>query len=204
MVFGDAESIPRIAFVDYHGVLTDLSPECLASPPDVSFVTLGSLRALRLLTDCNIFVISNQVGVAFGDYDTRKLDEAIISFVEELRGHGVLLNGFLYCSHHPEAKIRRYKTPCLCRKPGVGLIYRALAMVPATNVRCVFIGDTLETDIACALAASMPSIWINKSGDSPWRVGTTPDVTCSSVLDAVPFIKHFLTEGVVLSFIDYP
>src|SRR5688572_16463177 len=203
MVFGDVESIPRIAFVDYHGVLTDLAPECLVSPPDLSFVTLSSLRALRLLTDCNIFVISNQVGIAFGDYDTRKLDEAIISFVEELRSQGILLNGFLYCPHHPEAKIRRYKTPCLCRKPAVGLIYRALAMVPATNGRCVFIGDTLETDIACAIAASMPSIWINKSGDSPSTGGMTPDVTCSSLLDAVPFINYFLTEGTVLSFIDY-
>jgi D-glycero-D-manno-heptose 1,7-bisphosphate phosphatase len=194
-MMSNLDSTKKIVFLDYHGVLTDLTKKSLTSPPNIKFVRDGSLRAIQLLSDYYLFVISNQAGIAFGDYSLNQLNQAISVFIKDLQSRSIRLIDFFYCPHHPKAKILLYKTPCICRKPNPYFIHKALSSHNTMSTNCVFVGDNLETDIACAFDAGIKSIWINSSNILPYVNGLSPDATCSTLLKAVPIIKLFLTES---------
>lgn len=193
------ELTTRIVLVDYHGVLTDLNPECLASPPHVRFLRHDSLTALKQLAGHHLFIISNQAGVAFGDYQECELSAAIEMFIEDLEHVGVPITKFFYCPHHPDAKVLAYKSPCVCRKPSPYYVHQAIRAVSQGSARCVLVGDNLTTDIECAIAAGINSVWINSNRLPMLTGGIIPDAICSTLLEAVPLINQYLINGTRLS-----
>jgi histidinol-phosphate phosphatase family protein len=189
----------RIVLVDYHGVLTDLNPECLSSPPHVRFLRHDALVALKQLAGYHLFIISNQAGVAFGDYQECELGAAIEMFIADLGRMGVTITKFFYCPHHPEAKVFAYKSPCRCRKPSPYYVHQAIRTVSTGRTRCMLVGDNLTTDIECARAAGVKSVWINNNCSPVLMGGIVPDVICSTLLEAIPLINQYLINGTVLS-----
>jgi D-glycero-D-manno-heptose 1,7-bisphosphate phosphatase len=185
----------RILFIDYHGVLTDLTAECVTNPPHVLHIRPDSLVALRLLSGYCLYVISNQAGVAFGDYTRSELDASISKLLADLRGLAIYINAFFYCPHHPLAKVTMYRTPCKCRKPSPFFIREALASHRSNTVKSVLLGDNVETDIACAEAAGINSILITDEILNTAKF-TNLVATSPSLLRAVPMIHRLLNgEG---------
>ena len=192
----NALAAPKVkaVFCDYHGVLTGLSQRAVRHPPGISNVKREALTALRLLKQYRLYIVSNQPGVAFGDFSEFQLVRAINGFVESLRDQGIVLSGFFYCPHHPNGRMPGYSLACTCRKPNPLLLDRALSANRILKSDAVFVGDTLETDIACANAAGIKSIWISKNHKSadPTRQ-LRPTWLEASLKDAVPRIHECLT-----------
>jgi len=194
MIGKDSEH--RIVFVDYHGVLTDLAAECVTNPPHVSHIRPDSLVALRLLSGYCLYVISNQAGVAFGDYTRSELDASISKLLADLRGLAIYINAFFYCPHHPLAKVSMYRTPCKCRKPSTFFIREALASHRSSTVKSVLLGDSVETDIECAEVAGINSILITDKKLNTAKFANLVS-TSPSLLSAVPTIHRLLNgEGI--------
>ena len=70
------------------------------------------VEALKIFSDLGytMAVVTNQSGIARGYYtedDLQKLNEYI---KRELEKHGIIIEKFYYCPHHPEKGIGKYKT----------------------------------------------------------------------------------------------
>lgn len=86
------------------------------------------IEALKIFSDLGytMAVVTNQSGIARGYYtedDLQKLNEYI---KRELEKHGIVIEKFYYCPHHPEKGIGKYKTVCMCRKPNTGMLEAAI------------------------------------------------------------------------------
>lgn len=151
-----------VVFFDYHGVLAEACQDACDAPPAAEFVSADRIEALRSLNGYRLFVVSNQVGVARGDFSEKDLRVAIRRFRRDLRGAGVIISDFLYCPHHPSALVPAHRAACSCRKPSPFHIMNTLARLHTPPSRAAFVGDTIETDIGCALAAGVMPILIAK------------------------------------------
>jgi len=72
-----------------------------------------------------VVVVTEQPGVAFGEFDEDVLAEIHEQMRLLLLEDGARLDGIYHCPHHPEARLQRYRHRCACRKPGVALFERA-------------------------------------------------------------------------------
>lgn len=186
---------PQVVFLDYHGVLTGLDAPALRSPPHIQFLSKAVVQALVSLSTYHLFVVSNQPGVALGDFSEIVLVRAVKQITADLQDLGVRLDGFLYCPHHPSALSSPYRTPCRCRKPSDLLVRQAIDSLGVGNARCLLVGDTLETDIACATNAGIGAVWITQSPDASAEGGVRPCASFGSLFAAVPFIHEFFARG---------
>jgi D-glycero-D-manno-heptose 1,7-bisphosphate phosphatase len=161
---GSLERLPATAeflarrptiLLDRDGVLNRRPPraEYIRRPDE--FVWLpGALGALRLLTEAGyqLFVISNQAGVARG-----AMTEADLMAVEErmlgdARAAGGRIDGTYYCRHDWDAG-------CACRKPLPGMLFQAQRDHFLDLSRTPFIGDD-DRDGEAAQLAGAPFIQV--------------------------------------------
>ena len=62
---------------------------------------------------------------------------------------------FYHCPYHPDGKVERFRLAHIDRKPGPGMILRALADLEIDKEKSFLIGDK-PSDIAAAEAAGIP------------------------------------------------
>src|SRR4051812_15237475 len=112
-------------FIDKDGTLIDDVPYNV-DPAAVRFAVGGEQR-LRHLSKAGfeLFIITNQAGVAMGRFKEAELSPLEEFFVAAFERMGSRLAGFYYCPHHPEALAEEYRLACDCRKPAPGLLRRA-------------------------------------------------------------------------------
>ena len=113
-----------------------------------------AIEAIRYINEHGALaiVITNQRGVArgfFPESDVIKLHDWMNC---ELNRYGAHIDGFYYCPHHPEAKVKDYRKDCDCRKPKPGLILKAAADHDIDLAHSVMIGD-MERDVECGKRA---------------------------------------------------
>lgn len=110
-----------------------------------------------------LVLISNQGGIAM-----RHIDEStVIRIMEEVhRLTGRMIDGMMWCVHHPDAKGEtieetRELSQCFCRKPSTTLLTLAMSELtrqyPNEYYRpwaCIFIGD-MRSDEECAKNAGI-------------------------------------------------
>lgn len=101
-------------------------------------------------------VVTNQSGIARGYYtedDLKKLNEYI---KKELEKHGVIIEKFYYCPHHPENGIGKYKIDCICRKPNTGMLDEAIKEFNIDRTSSFMVGDTIADIDAGSRAGLTP------------------------------------------------
>lgn len=129
------------AFLDRDGVLND--DHGYVHRPEQFVWTDGAPEAIKLLNDHGylVLVVTNQAGVARGYYDETAV-HALHSWIDgELRGSGAHIDAYYYCPHHPEGAVPLYAQHCECRKPGPGMLQRALQDWDIDLARSFLIGD---------------------------------------------------------------
>lgn len=135
-------------------------------------------KAIRALSDEGflLIVITNQSGVAFGRFDESALGPVQRYLQCEFLSHGGRLDGFLYCPHHPEATVPKYRVCCGCRKPAPGLLTRAAERWGIDLSRSWMIGDILN-DIEAGNRAGCRTLLLDTGGERQWVSGNnrTPD-----------------------------
>ena len=110
-----------------------------------------SVAAIRALNEAGIpiVLITNQSGVARGFFTEAVVDEVHRRIGELLEAGGAHLDAYYYCPHHRDGKIARYAIACDCRKPGRGLVDRAIRELGVDGAASFTVGDRW-LDIALA------------------------------------------------------
>lgn len=139
-------NMQKVAFLDrdgtinkYVGFLKNIDDFELR--PNVS-------EAIKLLNDSGylVIVITNQPVIARGEISVSQLKE-IHNKMETLLGFdGAYIDAIYYCPHHPDSgysgEVRELKVKCDCRKPGTGLVKKAIRDFNIDLSNSFLIGDT--------------------------------------------------------------
>lgn len=144
----------KAVFLDRDGVLNKEVGDYIKKLPDFEILP-HVFEGLKLLKDKGflLIVITNQGGIAKGEYSRETLF-SMHSFMEsELSKQGINLDAIYYCPHHP------ISSNCLCRKPESILVEKAIAKYEIDPSQSWFIGDK-QRDIDCGNKAGVKGILI--------------------------------------------
>ena len=133
----------KVVFLDRDGTINE-EVNYLYRPEDFKFLP-GVPEALKLLSDAGyrLVVVTNQAGVARGYYSEEDVVKLHGYVNRLLASHGIRIDAFYYCPHHPVHGIGRYKTACTCRKPETGLFLKAESDFRVDKAVSYMIGDKL-------------------------------------------------------------
>ena len=181
----------KVVFLDRDGVINKFpgNGKYVTKLKEFQFVP-GSLDALRILTKegYSIFVVSNQAGVAKGEYSKQKLEHITRNMLRDVRSMGGKIKDVFYCTHFSHAG-------CECRKPEIGAIRRALESSNKTihsAQKAFFVGDT-ESDILTGHNAGCTTIFVLSGREDRrhmrgWKI--KPDYVASDLLEATDIINE--------------
>jgi D-glycero-D-manno-heptose 1,7-bisphosphate phosphatase len=120
-------------------------------------------EAIRLLNDLglSVAIVSNQPGIAKGHLTAATLKAFERTMLSEIRARGGRIDRVYYCLHHPEAKLRKFRRRCHCRKPEIGLLEQAAADLQVPLAECYMIGDGIP-DLLAGFRAGCRTIFVGR------------------------------------------
>jgi D-glycero-D-manno-heptose 1,7-bisphosphate phosphatase len=120
-------------------------------------------EAIRLLNDLGlgVAVVSNQPGIAKGHLKPEVLKAFERTMLSQIRAAGARIDRIHYCLHHPEAKVRKLRQRCGCRKPEIGLLEQAAAGLHVPLGECYMVGDGIP-DMLAGSRAGCRTIFIGR------------------------------------------
>jgi histidinol-phosphate phosphatase family protein len=177
------------AFLDRDGTL-NCEVDGVTSPEKLELLP-GVAEAIYKLNRSGIraVVISNQPIIAKG-YCREADVQAVHNKLETLLGaEHAFLDRIYYCPHHPEKGFEgervELKIACDCRKPGIGMVQRAVRDLNVDLTRSWLIGDT-TTDLQTAKNAGLKSILVRTgyAGEDN-KYPAQADYVCDTLGEAV-------------------
>jgi len=140
--------------LDRDGVINIDGPGYVESWDEFQFCP-GALEAIRRLTEAGweLYVITNQSGVARGLYSEQRLMDIHWRMMIEIRRAGGRILGVQFCPHTDEDE-------CLCRKPQPGMLLKAAAKWGLDLERSYFVGDSAR-DIQAGAAVGCSTLWVH-------------------------------------------
>ncbi len=182
LLFG--ENIFKAAFLDRDGVICK-EKHHLYKPEDFEFID-GAVQAIEELREKGylIFVITNQAGVAKGLY-TEEDVHTLHSFMLELIRDKTHIDGIYYCPYHEDGVIAEYKKYSPDRKPGDGMIKRAIEDSQKKGIiidleSSILVGDKLS-DIEAGKKAGVGKNILVRSGHKEDLDSHIPDIITDSL-----------------------
>jgi D-glycero-D-manno-heptose 1,7-bisphosphate phosphatase len=144
------------AFLDRDGVI-NVDHGYTYRVEDLQF-TPTAVDAICLLNrrGYHVIVATNQSGVARGLYRTEDVEAFHAAMQSALAAQGARIDAFYYCAFHPDGTVADYAREHDDRKPGAGMLLRAMRDLPIDRSRSFMIGDK-PSDAAAAEAAGLPS-----------------------------------------------
>jgi histidinol-phosphate phosphatase family protein len=150
----------KVVLLDRDGVINRKAPEndYIKNWGEFEFLP-GAVEALKLLTQngYDIYIITNQRGIARGMMSERGLDIIHGKLKAELEKHNARIKGIYYCPHGLD-------DGCDCRKPKPGLLFQAASEHNLNLTKAVFIGDG-ESDFQAGDAAGCKTILVEPEKD---------------------------------------
>jgi D-glycero-D-manno-heptose 1,7-bisphosphate phosphatase len=147
----------KIIFLDRDGVINKKpeKAEYVKNWEDFKFLP-GSKEALKLLNEkgYQVFIISNQAGIARGAMTEKDLKDIHKNMKKELSLHGGKIKDIYYCPHG-------WDENCSCRKPKPGMLLQASQDHFIDLTKALFIGDD-ERDQQAGEAAGCKTILVNQ------------------------------------------
>lgn len=155
----------RAIFFEKDGTLIEDLPDA-ADPEKIRLLPRAAAGLARLrAAGYRLFVVSNQPGVARGMYRESALEPVVRRLEELLQPEEVELDGFYYCPHHPEGRVRGYAFACRCRKPSPGLIEDACREHDLDPLRSWMIGAGPD-DVEAGRRAGCRTVMIGRGHQS--------------------------------------
>ncbi|HOZ01584.1 MAG TPA: HAD family hydrolase [Candidatus Syntrophosphaera sp.] len=137
-----AKGTERAVFLDRDGCISPDQFGYISDPAGYSLYPYTG-EALRILRDLGyqLFVVTNQSGIARGYFDVPALERVHKRLKELLTAEGVKLAGLYYSPYFAEGIVRPYNRPHEDRKPGLGMFKRARREHPFDPGRSWMLGD---------------------------------------------------------------
>jgi D-glycero-D-manno-heptose 1,7-bisphosphate phosphatase len=177
----------RAIFVDKDGTLVHDVPYNV-DPARIELIG-GVGDALRRLQDAGfqLFVVSNQPGVALRRFPLSALRTVEARLDELLAPFGVMFTAYCWCPHPPAGM--RGHVACTCRKPRPGLLLEASATHGVVLERSWMIGDILD-DVEAGNRAGCRTVLVDRGNETRWRSGRlrTPNAIVYQFADAAEWI----------------
>ena len=182
----------RAVFLDRDGTLIP-DKDCLRSADGLELLP-GVAAAIHELNHhaWRSVVVTNQPVIAKGWCDEAGM-QRMHNKLETLLGfEHAFLDRIYYCPHHPEAGFegerKELKIRCECRKPGIGMIQKAIAELNIDLAQSWLIGDT-TTDLQTAKNAGLRSILVRTgSAGKDGKHAAQPDFVAENLDEAVKII----------------
>ena len=100
----------------------------------------AAIRALNR-AGIRVVMVTNQSGVARGFFSEAVVHDVHAHIARLLARGGARIDAYYYCPHHPDGRVTEYAVHCECRKPGRGLVDRAVAEMGVDPLRSFAVGD---------------------------------------------------------------
>lgn len=161
----------KAVFIDKDGTLIRNVPY----NADPALITLehGAADALQLLhtNGYALIVVSNQSGIAHGYFEINAMQAVQDRIKTLLRWHGVALDGFFYCPHHPQGAVKEFAIDCVCRKPKPGMLLQAAMLLDIDLKGSWMIGDILH-DVEAGNRAGCRTVLLDNGNETEWLINT--------------------------------
>ena len=167
---------------------------------DFSHKALSIFRKLGFLN----IVITNQSGIARGFLTEEELIAVHQELLSRLDQNGrPLIDSIYYSPYHPDGSVKEYSKVSSDRKPGTGLIEKAVAKFGIDLSESYFIGDSL-TDMQCAANAGLKAIMVAtgygaRDYGKCLEAGIAPVFFAKDLLEASEFIQTEVHKGIIKS-----
>jgi D-glycero-D-manno-heptose 1,7-bisphosphate phosphatase len=145
----------KVIFLDRDGVINKkaLKADYVKNWEEFEFLP-ESIEAIRLLAKngYEIFIITNQAGIARKLMSEEDLNVIHENMKHELSKHNISISGIYHCPHG-------WDDGCECRKPKPGMFYQAAREHHVNLKKALFIGDD-ERDLQAGNAAGIKSVLV--------------------------------------------
>jgi D-glycero-D-manno-heptose 1,7-bisphosphate phosphatase len=145
----------KVIFLDRDGVINKKPPKADYVKKWAEFEFLpGAIEAIKLLTqnDYDIYVITNQPGIARGLMSKKDLENIHENLKKKIEKYGGKITGIYSCTHG-------WNEECECRKPKPGMLFQASKDHSLDLTKIIFIGDD-ECDFQAGDAAGCKTILV--------------------------------------------
>lgn len=144
----------KALFLDRDGII-NLDFGYVHQSKDFEFID-GIFDLCRYAQDMGyeIYVITNQAGIARGYYTVEDFKQLTEWMVAEFAKEDVTINNVYFCPHHPEKGVNEFVKKCKCRKPAPGMLMKAQKEHDIDLGHSIFIGDKVS-DMEAAEAAGI-------------------------------------------------
>lgn len=146
----------------------------------------GALEALKLLTEAkiSIYIVTNQGGIAKGLYNLKDFESLTNYMLELFKENQIVVEGVLYCPHHPEGIIPQLSIACECRKPKNTLLKQVIdeKKIPLNNF--ALIGDK-NSDVEAARSLGIKSYLVETGYGKVEKIKTKADFVICDLKSAV-------------------
>lgn len=154
----------------------------------------GVTKAVKILKKRGyvIIIISNQPGIAKGYFDKKTFESISKKMNKIFLKFNTAIDGEFYCFHHPNAKLKKFKKRCSCRKPGIGLVKKAVKIYEVDLKKSYVVGDGI-VDMKVAKKAGCTGIFVGNVNSSITKLfddeKAWPKYIANNLLNATNFIK---------------
>ena len=160
-----------------------------------------SVDAIRALNRAGVRVVlvSNQSGVARGFFSEAVVERVHARIADLLGAGGAVIDAYYYCPHHPDGTIAAYARVCECRKPGRGLVDRAVREHGVDPARSFAVGDRW-LDVALALAVGARGLLVRTgyglTEESRPPEGLSADAVVDNLIEAAGWVLRNLKSQI--------
>lgn len=190
----------KAVFVDRDGVINEMvySQEhgFVDSPFRLSQFKIinGVPKAISLLKSLGfkIIIVSNQPGIAKKHYTEKTFESMRKKLHQILDKYDISVDDEFYCLHHPNAKIKKYRKTCNCRKPGISMIKVATTKYDIDINKSYVIGDGI-VDMEMAKKIKCKSIFVGNINSTVLAIfkdkKLSPDYVVKDLFEAAKLIE---------------
>ena len=149
----------------------------------------GAIEGLQLFQQMKykIIIITNQSGIARGYYTEKEFERLNAWMLAVLEKQGIHVEKVYYCPHLLDAKIAQYRQNCNCRKPKLGLFYKAIKKFDIELSASYAIGDKLRDLEICRVSEAKG--FLLYCSDEKREKHENIQCICGGILDAAMKIR---------------
>jgi histidinol-phosphate phosphatase family protein len=156
-----------------------------------------AIRALNR-AGVRVIMVTNQSGVARGFF-TEAIVRLVHGRIADLLADGhAHFDAYYYCPHHPDGRVTEYARACECRKPGRGMVDRAVEEFGIDPSRSFAVGDRwLDVGLARTIGGHGVLVRTGYGADEERRppTGVAADAVVNNLVEAASWVLSSLQRA---------